>query len=153
MPQSVSILGEEDPTVFNAERVSETLRYTPGVTADVFGNDRDYDWLRIRGFQAEQTGVFLDNAQNLSFAFGSFWIDPYAGFSSTPVDADGTFALVGFEHDTLVRTAQTDLRYYGTVGTGAVTHDLLVGLDARYYEIDEVQASPVRPARRLGFRA
>ncbi|WP_435704998.1 hypothetical protein [Yoonia sp.] len=35
----------------------------------------------------------------------------YAGFSVTPTDDDGTLALIGFEHDTLVRTAQTDLRY------------------------------------------
>ncbi|ASM74491.1 MULTISPECIES: TonB-dependent siderophore receptor [Roseobacteraceae] len=333
VPQSVSILGQDDLERFNATRVSETLRYTAGVTTDVFGNDTDYDWLRIRGFQADQTGIYLDNAQNLSFAFGSFFIDPvtlerievlrgpssalyggsnpggivnyvskrpgdrvreltfgindaaagwvefdygdeiapgrayrftgrieagdkydafnsgvrgtfapsfkfttdggtevtllgnfhyadeqhsgssflpyagtvtetaefgfidpdanfsdpdwdqylrkqasvsaiveheldngftftgiarlgvasveeryfypfgYDGFSPTPVDADGTLALIAFEHDTLVRTAQTDLRYYGTVETGTITHDLLFGLDARFYEIDEVQAS------------
>ncbi|TDA83194.1 TonB-dependent receptor plug domain-containing protein, partial [Halomonas marinisediminis] len=58
-------------------QVSEALRYTAGVTTEVFGNDQDYDWIRVRGFQADQTGVYLDNAQNLAFAFGSFFIDPY----------------------------------------------------------------------------
>ncbi|WP_281684822.1 TonB-dependent receptor plug domain-containing protein, partial [Thalassobaculum salexigens] len=77
VPQSLSILGRADLERFNADSVSETLRYTPGVTADVFGNDTDYDWLRIRGFQADQTGTYLDNAQNLSFAFGSFYMDTY----------------------------------------------------------------------------
>lgn len=43
----------------------------------MFGDDNEYDWLRIRGFQADQTGVFLDNARNLSIAFGSVYIDPY----------------------------------------------------------------------------
>ncbi len=333
VPQSLTVLGTEEIDVFNADRVSETLRYVPGVTSDVFGNDDDYDWLRIRGFQADQTGVYLDNAQNLSFAFGSFFIDPYtlerievlrgpssalyggsnpggiinyvskrpggrvrelafgiddapagtvkfdygddlsngaayrftgrlvggdkydefndgirgtfapgytftldsgtevtllanlhaaeekhngstflpysgtveetaqfgridddanfsdpdwdsykrrqasvtgivehefangftltgvgrlgvasveesyyypfgyAGFAQTPQDEAGTLSLIAFQHDTLVRTAQTDLRYYGTVDTGGVQHDLLVGLDARFYEIDETQAS------------
>lgn len=333
VPQSLSVLGREDLERFNADRVSEALRYTAGVTADVFGDDNDYDWLRIRGFQADQTGVFLDNAQNLSFAFGSFFIDPYAlervevlrgpssslyggsnpggivnyvskrpggrvrevvvggddapsgfvafdygddfgpgqayrvtgrlkggdqyddfndglrgtlapgvkftvgdatevtllanihiadeqhngstflpyagtvvptaqfgfidddanfsdpdwdsysreqfsataivetpfdngftftgiarvgqasveeryfypfgyaGFATTPQDAQGTLSLIAFEHDTLVRTAQTDLRYYGAVETGALTHDLLFGIDARYYWLDETQAS------------
>ncbi|WOI57986.1 TonB-dependent siderophore receptor [Palleronia sp. LCG004] len=333
VPQSLSVLGTEQIEVFNAERVSEAMRYVPGVTSDVFGNDADYDWLRIRGFQADQTGIYLDNAQNLSFAFGSFFIDPYtlervevlrgpssalyggsnpggivnyvskrpgervrelsfgiddavsgsvkfdwgnvltnghsyrltgrlkggeaydefndglrgtfapsygftldtgtevtllanlhagdeqhngssflpyfgtveavqdfgriddeanfsdpdwddyrrrqasvtgivehefangftftgvgrlgvasveesyyypfgySGFALTPQDDAGTLSLVAFEHDTLVRTAQTDLRYYGTVYTGDVQHDLLVGLDARYYGIDEMQAS------------
>ncbi|WPZ34002.1 TonB-dependent siderophore receptor [Thalassobaculum sp. OXR-137] len=333
VPQSLSILGREDLERFNADSVSESLRYTPGVTADVFGNDTDYDWLRIRGFQADQTGTYLDNAQNLSFAFGSFYIDPYAlerievlrgpssalyggsnpggivnyiskrpgervrevvlgiedapaaslsfdygdplengqayrvigkikggdkyddpnegvrgtlapsykfetshgtevtllanahvadekhngstflpyagtvtatdqfgyidrdanfsdeewdsykreqfsataiaehtfdnnftltgigragvasveeryyypfgyaGYATTPSDAQGTLSLIAFEHDTLVRTAQTDIRYYGTVHTGPVSHDLLFGLDARYYWLDETQAS------------
>ncbi|MDR6265623.1 TonB-dependent siderophore receptor [Roseobacter sp. N2S] len=333
VPQSVSVLGREDIERFGSSTVSEALRYTAGVTTEVFGNDQDYDWLRIRGFQADQTGIYLDNAQNLSYAFGSFFIDPYtlervevlrgpssalyggsnpggivnyvskrpaervreltfgvndasgawvefdygdslgadrayrltgrieggdkydsfnhglrgtfapsfkfttdggteitllanlhaadeqhngstflpyygtvspttefgyidpdanfsdsdwddyrrrqasvsgivekelangftitgiarlgvasveeryfypfgyAGFSETPVDATGTLALIGFEHDTLVRTAQTDLRYYGTVETGAVSHDLLMGLDARFYSLGETQAS------------
>jgi iron complex outermembrane receptor protein len=332
IPQSVSVLGRAEITRFNARRTSEALRYTAGVTSDVFGDDSDYEWLRIRGFQADQTGVYLDNAQNLSFAFGSFYIDPftlerievmrgpssalyggsnpggivnyvskrpgadvgeatvgindagagwveldfgralegerayrlaarleggdkyddlnegwrgtlapslkftteggtaitllanihfadekhngstflpyfgtvvptdefgyidgdanfsdpdwdsysrkqasasiivereldngftftgigrvgvasveesyyypfgYAGYALEPSDPDGTLALIGFEHDTLVRTAQTDLRYYGTVDTGGIEHRLLFGLDARFYELDETQA-------------
>lgn len=333
VPQSVSVLGRDEIERFGANRTSEALRYTAGVTSDVFGDDNDYDWLRIRGFQADQTGIYLDNAQNLSFAFGSFFIDPYtlerievlrgpssalyggsnpggivnyvskrpggrirelsvgvddatggwlefdmgddldgdrsyrvtgrleggdkydafnkgwrgtlapsfrfttdggtevtllanihvadekhngstflpyfgtveptaqfgfidpdanfsdpdwdsykrrqasvsaivehefdngftftgigrlgvaevkeryyypfgyAGYATTPSDAQGTLSMIAFEHDTLVKTAQTDLRYYGTVQSGAVEHDLLFGLDARYYELDETQAS------------
>ena len=333
VPQSISVLGREKIERFGANRVSEALRYTAGVTTEVFGDDGDYDWLRIRGFQADQTGIYLDNAQNLAFAFGSFFIDPYtlerievlrgassalyggsnpggivnyvskrpggsigeltvgvndavggfiefdygqdidedrayrltgrieggdkydafndgvrgtfapsfkfvtdggtevtllanihvadeqhngstflpysgtvvpttqfgfidpdanfsdptwdtyersqislsaivehefangftftgigrlgyadvleryyfpfgyAGFSPTPTDAAGTLSLIAFEHDTQVATAQTDLRYYGKVDTGSVEHSLLFGLDARYYEIDEVQSS------------
>lgn len=332
VPQSLTVVGRQQIERFEARRVSEALRYTAGVTTDVFGNDSDYDWLRVRGFQADQTGVFLDNAQNLSFAFGSFFIDPYTlerievlrgpssalyggsnpggivnyvskrpggrvreftvgandavagwiefdygddldadrsyrvtgrleggdkydafndgvrgtlapsarfvvgdgtevtlltnfhfaeeqhtgstflpyqgtvvptaqfgfidpdanfsdpdwdsysrrqgtaslivehqfdndftftgigrvgvadvkesywypfgytGFSASPTDAVGTLSLLGFEHDTQVRTAQTDLRYYGEIETGALTHDLLFGLDARYYWLDETQA-------------
>ncbi|MEM8813981.1 MAG: TonB-dependent siderophore receptor [Pseudomonadota bacterium] len=332
IPQSVTVIGAEKLKEFNARRVSEALRYIAGVTTDVFGDDGDYDWLRIRGFQADQTGIYLDNAQNLAFAFGSFYIDPYtlerievlrgpssalyggsnpggivnyvskrpgvrvrevivggndaasgwgafdvgdsigdrygyrltgrieggdkyddlnegvrgtlapsfkfatdmgtevtllanlhladekhngstflpyvgtvtptaqfgfidddanfsdpdwddynrqqallsaivehqfsngftftgngragiasveetywypfgyAGFSPTPVDAQGTLSLLAFEHDTLVRTAQTDLRYYGEVETGFLSHYLLFGLDARYYWLDETQA-------------
>ena len=332
VPQSLSILGEDDLKRFNADRVSETLRYTAGVTSDVFGDDNDYDWLRVRGFQADQTGIFLDNAQNLAFAFGSFYTDPYAlerievlrgpssalyggsnpggilnyvskrpgdrvrevvlglddapagsvafdygdplgdgqayrvvgrfkggdmyddfnsglrgtlapsykftttsgtevtllanahiaeeqhngstflpyagtvqptaefgyidpdanfsdsdwdkysreqfsasgivehtfdngftltgigrggvasveerywypfgysGYATTPSDSDGTLSMLAFEHDTLVRTAQTDMRYYGVVETGEVSHDLLFGLDARHYWLDETQA-------------
>lgn len=333
VPQSVSVLGRQGIEAFGADRASEALRYTAGVTTDVFGDDNDYDWLRIRGFQADQTGTYLDNAQNLSFAFGSFYIDPYTlqrvevlrgassalyggsnpgglvnyvskrpgghvgetslgvndagsawlefdlgedldadsswrltgrleggqkyddlneglrgtlapsfkfatqggteitllanlhrasekhngstflpyygtverteefgyidddanfsdpdwdsyerkqatvsaivehafdngfkftgigrlgyadleesyyypfgygGYAAMPSDADGTLSLIAFHHETKTRTAQADLRYYGTVDSGQVTHDLLVGLDMRRYVIDEVQQS------------
>ncbi|OIQ32227.1 MAG: ferrichrome-iron receptor [Alphaproteobacteria bacterium MedPE-SWcel] len=333
VPQSVSVLGREEIETFDATRVSEALRYTAGVTAEVFGDDNDYDWLRVRGFQADQTGIYLDNAQNLSFAFGSFFVDPYtlerievlrgpssalyggsnpggivnyvtkrpgghvgemsfslndagraavafdlgedlagdrayrvtgrleagehhddinsgwrgtlsggyklttdagteltflttlhkadeqhngstflpydgtvvpttefgfidpdanfsdpdwdsyardqatvsaiaehefangftltgigrlgyvsleesyyypygySGYALSPSDADGTLSLVAFEHDTTVRTAQADIRYFGRVNTGAVEHNLLLGLDARSYTLDETQAS------------
>lgn len=331
VPQALTVLGQEDLKRFNATRVSETLRYTPGVMSDVFGDDNDTDWFRIRGFASEQDSVFLDNAQNKSYAFGSFYTDPYAlerievlrgpssalyggsnpggianyvskrpgervrelvlgindavsgsaaldygdklengqayrvvanvqggdkyddfnsgqratfapsykfttnagtevtllanlhiadeqhngstflpyygtvvgtsqfgyidddanfsdsdwdsykreqftasgivehtfdndftftgigrvglasiherywyasgytGYKNTPQDSVGTLALIGFEHDTLTRTAQTDLRYYGNKHTGAISHDLLFGLDARYYWLDQTQ--------------
>ncbi|MBO6834673.1 MAG: TonB-dependent siderophore receptor [Alphaproteobacteria bacterium] len=331
VPQSLSVLGKEDLERFNADRVSETLRYTAGMMTDVFGDDNDTDWMRIRGFQADQNGIYLDNAQNLAFAFGSFYTDPYAlerievlrgpssalyggsnpggivnyvskrpgvriretvlqgkdapsgsiafdvgdpldngeayrvvgrfeggdkydefnhgerytfapsykvtakngteltflanlhvadekhngstflpyhgtvrrqsfgyidddenfsdpdwdsyrreqfsataivehtfvndftftaigragvasveesywypggytGFAAVPADNAGTLSIIGFEHDTLTRTAQTDVRYYGIVETGPVEHDLLFGVDARYYWLDETQA-------------
>ncbi|PIL21383.1 hypothetical protein P775_05180 [Puniceibacterium antarcticum] len=77
IPQSVSVLGRDEIDRFKAHRVSEALRYTAGVSADVYGDDEDYDWMRIRGFKANQNGTYLDNAQNLAISFGSFFIDPY----------------------------------------------------------------------------
>ena len=77
VPQSVSIVGAETLDDQNITRVSEALRYVPGVFTDVYGDDADYDWHFIRGFQADQTGVFWDDMQNLAFAFGSFFVDPY----------------------------------------------------------------------------
>jgi len=333
VPQSISVLGRQEIETFSASQVSEALRYTAGVTTEVFGNDQDYDWIRVRGFQADQTGVYLDNAQNLAFAFGSFFIDPYtlerievlrgpssalyggsnpggilnyvskrpgghvgelslsindagqsslafdygedlsadrafrltgrlqagdsyddlnsgwrgtlaggfkmaldtgteitllanlhkadeqhngstflpyygtvvptaefgfidpdanfsdpnwdsyrrdqatvsaivehefangftltgitrlgyasveesyyypygyAGYALQPADPNGTLSLIAFEHDTTVRSAQADIRYFGRVSTGGAKHNLLFGLDARRYQLDEVQAS------------
>ncbi|MEL6434388.1 MAG: TonB-dependent receptor plug domain-containing protein, partial [Pseudomonadota bacterium] len=46
VPQSISVLGREKIERFGANRVSEALRYTAGVTTEVFGDDGDYDWLR-----------------------------------------------------------------------------------------------------------
>ncbi|MEI2297016.1 TonB-dependent siderophore receptor [Ensifer sp. MJa1] len=78
VPQSVSVIGREeldDRGVVN--KVDEALRYTPGVTAAPFGVDPDTDWFYIRGFDATQTGVFLDGLNLFSYGFGGFQIDPF----------------------------------------------------------------------------
>ena len=78
IPQSVSVIGRQeldDRAVVN--KVDEALRYTPGVTAEPFGVDPDTDWIYIRGFDATQTGVFLDGLNLYSYGFGGFQIDPY----------------------------------------------------------------------------
>ncbi|QRM56540.1 TonB-dependent siderophore receptor [Sinorhizobium sp. BG8] len=78
IPQSVSVIGREeleDRGVVN--KIDEALRYTPGVTAAPFGTDPDTDWLYIRGFDATQTGVFLDGLTLYSYGFGGFQMDPF----------------------------------------------------------------------------
>ncbi|WP_457587535.1 TonB-dependent siderophore receptor [Ensifer canadensis] len=78
IPQSVSVIGREeldDRGVVN--KIDEALRYTPGVTTEPFGVDADTDWYYIRGFDAAQTGVFLDGLSLFSFGFGGFQIDPF----------------------------------------------------------------------------
>ncbi|OCP15838.1 MULTISPECIES: TonB-dependent siderophore receptor [unclassified Ensifer] len=78
IPQSVSVIGRDeldDRGVVN--KVDEALRYTPGVTTEPFGTDADTDWFYIRGFDATQTGVFLDGLTLFSFGFGGFQIDPF----------------------------------------------------------------------------
>lgn len=79
IPQAVSVIGREeldDRGVVN--KVDEALRYTPGVTTQPFGNDPDTDWYYIRGFDASQTGVYLDGLSLFSYGFGNFQIDPFA---------------------------------------------------------------------------
>jgi iron complex outermembrane receptor protein len=78
IPQSVSVVGREeieDRGVTN--KVDEVLRYTSGVTAQPFGADGDTDWIYIRGFDATQTGVFLDGLNLWSYGFGGFQMDPF----------------------------------------------------------------------------
>lgn len=78
IPQSVSVVGTQemdDRGVTN--KVDEALRYTPGVIAQPYGSDPDTDWFYIRGFNATQTGVFLDNLTLFSYGFGGFQIDPF----------------------------------------------------------------------------
>ncbi len=78
VPQSVSVIGRQemnDRGVTN--KVDEALRYTPGVTTQPFGNDGDTDWFYIRGFDATQTGVFMNGLTLYSYGFGGFQIDPF----------------------------------------------------------------------------
>ncbi len=78
IPQSVSVIGREEFTDRGVtNKVDETLRYTAGVTTQPFGTDGDTDWFFIRGFDATQTGVFLDGLNLWSYGFGGFQIDPY----------------------------------------------------------------------------
>ncbi|MQB40518.1 TonB-dependent siderophore receptor [Rhizobium sp. ICMP 5592] len=78
VPQSVSVIGRQemqDRGITN--KVDEALRYTPGVTTQPFGNDGDTDWFYIRGFDATQTGVFMNGLTLYSYGFGGFQIDPF----------------------------------------------------------------------------
>ncbi|MFK0385100.1 TonB-dependent siderophore receptor [Agrobacterium sp. NPDC090273] len=78
IPQSVSVVGREEMNNRGVvTKVDEVLRYTPGVTAEPFGTDPDTDWFYIRGFQATQTGVFLDGLNLFSYGFGGFQMDAY----------------------------------------------------------------------------
>lgn len=78
IPQSVSVIGQQefrDRGITN--KVDELLRYTPGVVAQPFGSDPDTDWYFIRGFDATQTGVYLDGLNLFAYGFGGFQIDPF----------------------------------------------------------------------------
>lgn len=78
IPQSVSVVGRQelsDRGVVN--KVDEALRYTAGVQGEPFGVDPDTDWIYIRGFDATQTGVFLDGLPLFSYGFGGFQMDPF----------------------------------------------------------------------------
>jgi iron complex outermembrane recepter protein len=78
IPQSVSVVGREELSDRGVVgKVDEALRYTPGVFAEPFGADPDTDWIYVRGFDASQTGLFLDGLNLFSYSFGNFQIDPF----------------------------------------------------------------------------
>ncbi len=78
IPQSVSVIGRQELDDRGVvTKVDEALRYTSGVTSEPFGSDPDTDWFYIRGFDATQTGVFLDGLNLYSFSFGGFQTDAF----------------------------------------------------------------------------
>jgi iron complex outermembrane recepter protein len=79
VPQSISVVGAQemsDRGVTN--KVDEALRYTSGVYTQPFGADGDTNWFYVRGFDATQTGSFLDGLNLWSYGFGGFLVDPVA---------------------------------------------------------------------------
>lgn len=77
LPQSVSVVTREQLDQHPGAKADETLRYSAGVNASTYGTDADTDWLYVRGFQADQSGVFLDNLPLYQTGFGTFIVDPF----------------------------------------------------------------------------
>lgn len=76
-PQAVTVVGAEQISTQKARSISEAVRYAPGVKSEPFGNDTRNDWFNLRGFQAEQRGLYLDNLQLFSSAFATFKLEPF----------------------------------------------------------------------------
>lgn len=77
IPQSVSVVGKEQMYMQSPQKIDEALRYVPGVNASTYGTDSDTDWLFVRGFQADQSGIFLDGLSFYQTGFGTFLMDPF----------------------------------------------------------------------------
>lgn len=77
IPQSVSVVGREQMEMQAPQKIDEALRYVPGVNPSTYGTDSDTDWLFLRGFQADQSGVFLDGLSFYQTGFGTFLMDPF----------------------------------------------------------------------------
>lgn len=77
IPQSVSVVSRQQLDKLPGAKVDEALRYTAGVQPSTYGTDADFDWIRVRGFQADQTGIFQDNLPLYQFGFGSFLTEPF----------------------------------------------------------------------------
>lgn len=77
IPQSVSVISREELDKIPTVKADEALRTTAGVNTTLYGTDADTDWFSIRGFQADQTGVFLDGMSLYQIGFGTFLMDPF----------------------------------------------------------------------------
>lgn len=77
-PQSVSVVSSEQLEDQAVSDLGEALRYTPGVRGEIFGFEPRLTFLRIRGFDATETGLFRDNLKlsNPGFAVG-YNLEPY----------------------------------------------------------------------------
>jgi iron complex outermembrane receptor protein len=68
VPQSISIVNQQEMEARGVITVNEALRYTPGVQTDEYGVEPRFDWLKIRGFDAQTFGIFRDGMRFNSLA-------------------------------------------------------------------------------------
>jgi iron complex outermembrane receptor protein len=68
VPQSISIVSQQEMEARGVITVNEALRYTPGIQADEYGVEPRFDWLKIRGFDAQTFGIFRDGMRFNSLA-------------------------------------------------------------------------------------
>jgi iron complex outermembrane receptor protein len=76
IPQSVSVVTQDQMTARNVQTVNEAIRYTGSVDVDTYGNETRFDWINIRGFDQSTYGLFRDNSRWQSGNV-SGQIDPY----------------------------------------------------------------------------
>lgn len=77
-PQSVSVVGNDQIETLKARNsFLEATRYSPGILSEIFGPDQRNDFFLVRGFDASQTGLYLDGLQLFSTGFATFKIEPF----------------------------------------------------------------------------
>ena len=76
IPQSISVINRSQLDSRQVQSVGEALRYTAGVQTEAFGADPHVDFFSIRGFQTNDTGVYL-NGLRLSPGVTALAPEPY----------------------------------------------------------------------------
>lgn len=71
-PQAISVVGAEQIRDQRPAKFDEVARYSPGVFGAPYGPDSRNDWFFIRGFKADNDGIFLDGQQLYYYSYGSF---------------------------------------------------------------------------------
>ena len=77
IPQSVSVIGADQIRDQKPQSFDQILRYTPGVSGEVFGADTRNDWFLLRGFRAQQDATFLDGLPLFNTAFATWKLQPF----------------------------------------------------------------------------
>ncbi len=79
----------------NAQSVSEALRYRSGCChRNLWSRSEGYDWIMMRGFNAQATSSYLDGLRQVSSSYSFFRTDPYA-LNSVEVLRGPSSALYG----------------------------------------------------------
>ncbi|MGN7295093.1 TonB-dependent siderophore receptor [Rhizobium sp. SAFR-030] len=93
------------------------------------------------GWKVSQNARYahLYKYENAPYLYG--WYSPTLGSVSSPATSDFQLNRLGFDQTSKVNTFLIDNRLEGEVDTGPLQHALLFGLDYKYYELSNYQAS------------
>ena len=144
------------------------LPYTGSVVDAGFGRiDREFntgepdvDWYKrdqtmaTAIWEKDFGGWTLSNTTRLSHATveeSSVYAYGYAGYSATPVDSENTLSRIFFQHRTESLSFLSDTNAQTVAQLGAFEHRLMVGLDLKYFTMDQVQASVAWPDAATGL--
>lgn len=94
VPAAVSVVGEAEVERRGVKNLDQALNYTSGVNTNLYGADKRYDFLAIRGFDATGIGVYRDGLQNRTYNFTGSRIEPY-GMQRVEVMKGSTSTLYG----------------------------------------------------------
>ena len=72
-PQSISVVTAERIEAIGATRLKEALAYTPGVNVSPWGDESQYDWIYLRGFDAYSPGFYKDGLQLRNTGSWAVW--------------------------------------------------------------------------------
>lgn len=91
----------------------------------------DNDWIVRQNLRYGHARV----KEHSLYAYG------YEGFLAQPVPGSPNLSRINFKHDTTVDTFLVDNQLEGAVNAGAITHNVLFGLEYKFFDIDQMQQS------------
>jgi iron complex outermembrane receptor protein len=151
-PQAISVVGSEEIRDQNPNSLAAALRYAPGVRSETFGNDTRNDWFKIRGFDAQDVGLFQDGLQLQSFAFATWKFPPFGveridilrGPSAVLYGGSGPGGLVNI----ISKKPSTDPSYSNYAETGIDSF----GNGYLSFDFGGPMATPSGPSKDLFYR-
>jgi iron complex outermembrane recepter protein len=73
IPQSISVVTSEQIQAIGAQTLKDALAYTPGVNTSPWGDESNYDWIYVRGFDAYSPGFYMDGMQLRNTGSWGIW--------------------------------------------------------------------------------
>ncbi|WP_132254388.1 TonB-dependent siderophore receptor [Methylobacterium segetis] len=75
-PQAITVIGRQQLDDQKPVSLQEALQYSP-VLGATFGSDTRNDWFLIRGFPAQEVGLFLDGLQLFETNYATWKLEPF----------------------------------------------------------------------------